>query len=128
RRVTWLVRLRHRRRSVSPWLLRFLFAARDATVRHCLSLHDALPISRAGRQAPPAAGRLHGGARPAVRLLHAGHADDRLRLPRQADRKSTRLNSSHEWISYAVFCSKKKTHSEPPPKSHTTNHEPDTTP
>src|SRR6266536_5995355 len=25
-----------------------------------------------------------------------------------ADRKSTRLNSSHEWISYAVFCSKKK--------------------
>src|SRR5438105_12159011 len=27
-----------------------------------------------------------------------------------ADRKSTRLNSSHEWISYAVFCLKKKTH------------------
>src|SRR5438105_8392499 len=30
----------------------------------------------------------------------------RPRLPR--DRKSTRLNSSHEWISYAVFCLKKK--------------------
>src|SRR5207247_4022262 len=29
-------------------------------------------------------------------------------LPR-IDRKSTRLNSSHEWISYAVFCLKKKT-------------------
>src|SRR5207247_8866566 len=27
----------------------------------------------------------------------------------QRDRKSTRLNSSHEWISYAVFCLKKKT-------------------
>src|SRR5207247_3591394 len=27
---------------------------------------------------------------------------------RQRDRKSTRLNSSHEWISYAVFCLKKK--------------------
>src|SRR5207247_11072809 len=27
---------------------------------------------------------------------------------READRKSTRLNSSHEWISYAVFCLKKK--------------------
>src|SRR5438105_10656460 len=27
---------------------------------------------------------------------------------RTADRKSTRLNSSHEWISYAVFCLKKK--------------------
>src|SRR5438105_12201087 len=26
----------------------------------------------------------------------------------QSDRKSTRLNSSHEWISYAVFCLKKK--------------------
>src|SRR5438105_10156489 len=26
----------------------------------------------------------------------------------QTDRKSTRLNSSHEWISYAVFCLKKK--------------------
>src|SRR6266536_5277784 len=31
----------------------------------------------------------------------------RRRMP--ADRKSTRLNSSHEWISYAVFCLKKKT-------------------
>src|SRR5207247_2840941 len=32
------------------------------------------------------------------------------RVPRQLrrDRKSTRLNSSHEWISYAVFCLKKK--------------------
>src|SRR5207247_11462180 len=29
------------------------------------------------------------------------------------DRKSTRLNSSHEWISYAVFCLKKKKRSEP---------------
>src|SRR5438105_15423761 len=30
------------------------------------------------------------------------------RLGRVQDRKSTRLNSSHEWISYAVFCLKKK--------------------
>src|SRR5438105_10431376 len=37
--------------------------------------------------------------------VHAGHEHpDRLRR----DRKSTRLNSSHEWISYAVFCLKKK--------------------
>src|SRR5207247_5276317 len=27
---------------------------------------------------------------------------------KEGDRKSTRLNSSHEWISYAVFCLKKK--------------------
>src|SRR5207247_9804961 len=32
----------------------------------------------------------------------------RMRIWRGGDRKSTRLNSSHEWISYAVFCLKKK--------------------
>src|SRR5438132_10139992 len=35
-------------------------------------------------------------------------ADLRSRLPQRADRKSTRLNSSHTVISYAVFCLKKK--------------------
>src|SRR5207247_6270146 len=35
-------------------------------------------------------------------LLHAP-------VQKPQDRKSTRLNSSHEWISYAVFCLKKKT-------------------
>src|SRR2546430_3930662 len=35
--------------------------------------------------------------------LHIGKADDQVR-----DRKSTRLNSSHSQISYAVFCLKKK--------------------
>src|SRR5438105_6955254 len=33
---------------------------------------------------------------------------DRHRASQRADRKSIRLNSSHEWISYAVFCLKKK--------------------
>src|SRR5687768_18336395 len=44
--------------------------------------------------------------------LGVGHAraEDALRLPlRIEDRKSTRLNSSHGYISYAVFCLKKKT-------------------
>src|SRR6266536_5007052 len=36
------------------------------------------------------------------------HLRDRLGRRRRRDRKSTRLNSSHEWISYAVFCLKKK--------------------
>src|SRR3712207_7835531 len=36
--------------------------------------------------------------------------DPGLRSPRPVDRKSTRLNSSHANISYAVFCLKKKTH------------------
>src|SRR5438105_5630640 len=37
---------------------------------------------------------------------HAAECDARARDAQ--DRKSTRLNSSHEWISYAVFCLKKK--------------------
>src|SRR3989449_3923307 len=39
-------------------------------------------------------------SRPALDLLATGRSD--------ADRKSTRLNSSHGYISYAVFCLKKK--------------------
>src|SRR5438105_1040325 len=38
----------------------------------------------------------------------ASAPDRRKRPPAFGDRKSTRLNSSHEWISYAVFCLKKK--------------------
>src|SRR5690625_1550542 len=38
------------------------------------------------------------------------------------DRKSTRLNSSHVAISYAVFCLKKKTTARPPPTTHCTLH------
>src|SRR5207247_11194153 len=37
---------------------------------------------------------------------HSTHSAETTEL--KADRKSTRLNSSHEWISYAVFCLKKK--------------------
>src|SRR5438105_9227260 len=37
---------------------------------------------------------------------HLAYLVDFLKVTR--DRKSTRLNSSHEWISYAVFCLKKK--------------------
>src|SRR6266536_4259557 len=43
------------------------------------------------------------GARRRPVFPHGGDARDR-----PGDRKSTRLNSSHEWISYAVFCLKKK--------------------
>src|SRR3989449_7848158 len=38
----------------------------------------------------------------------AGHGDARAAGRPDADRKSTRLNSSHGYISYAVFCLKKK--------------------
>src|SRR3712207_6848717 len=53
-----------------------------------------------------------GGVPRAVALTHpANWGDYKVDLMRQADRKSTRLNSSHANISYAVFCLKKKTKS-----------------
>src|SRR5947199_10274604 len=72
---------------------------------YTLSLHDALPISHAG-------GDLCRAQRPGGRhtaLARACLAKDE-RGDRRAlrDRKSTRLNSSHLGISYAVFCLKKK--------------------
>src|SRR3712207_7375239 len=73
---------------------------------YTLSLHDALPISAAGHP-----GR-HVRPRRAAVLGHVGqrldHHEVRGDLHRRGDRKSTRLNSSHANISYAVFCLKKK--------------------
>src|SRR3712207_6982968 len=77
----------------------FFFNDTATTEIYTLSLHDALPIS--GRRVVGRVAAL-GGARR-VRVHPSGdavHAD--------ADRKSTRLNSSHANISYAVFCLKKK--------------------
>src|SRR5438552_8197734 len=64
-----------------------------------LSLHDALPILDARREVD----QLH---RRPVSLRRVADGDDGGQ-PRR-DRKSTRLNSSHQIISYAVFCLKKK--------------------
>src|SRR5256885_15779110 len=72
----------------------FFFNDTATTEIYTLSLHDALPISR--RASAP-------GCRPGP--SGSGLAPPR-RRPR--DRKSTRLNSSHLVISYAVFCLKKK--------------------
>src|SRR2546428_9193886 len=80
----------------------FFFNDTATTEIYTLSLHDALPIS-AG---PDGALRhVDDRRRRAVRSV-----DARSRAPsrRPGDRKSTRLNSSHDQISYAVFCLKKK--------------------
>src|SRR5215475_15113218 len=69
----------------------FFFNDTATTEIYTLSLHDALPIC--GR---------HG----AQQLCPAAAARDH--REHLADRKSTRLNSSHVKISYAVFCLKKK--------------------
>src|SRR2546430_12553477 len=79
----------------------FFFNDTATTEIYTLSLHDALPICCvAGRSAAPRSSRSPADRSPA----------DLPRRPRfRADRKSTRLNSSHSQISYAVFCLKKKT-------------------
>src|SRR3989475_7715319 len=82
----------------------FFFNDTATTEIYTLSLHDALPILPTP------------GARPGVSLSLTGlsmHSAARLDTlgTEQAyvvDRKSTRLNSSHSQISYAVFCLKKK--------------------
>src|SRR2546422_4721311 len=72
----------------------FFFNDTATTEIYTLSLHDALPISMLmlGSSEKP--------LRPRLGELQ--------RRVNQQDRKSTRLNSSHGYISYAVFCLKKK--------------------
>src|SRR2546429_3572154 len=94
----------------------FFFNDTATTEIYTLSLHDALPISFSRplgsrlvpahrsscwqrRRRPPRRSR-------ALRRRPHPHSDGQ----RNVDRKSTRLNSSHGYISYAVFCLKKKTH------------------
>src|SRR5256884_2351703 len=43
-----------------------------------------------------------------IPLTHSGRGQEVAQTPVEPDRKSTRLNSSHGYISYAVFCLKKK--------------------
>src|SRR5258708_27183066 len=84
----------------------FFFNDTATTEIYPLSLHDALPIYH----------RV-GDGRPAIAVDENG-PDDRLYFGffvelaagerSKQDRKSTRLNSSHQIISYAVFCLKKK--------------------
>src|SRR5690349_22192672 len=97
------------------YLTLFFFNDTATTEIYTLSLHDALPISRAevGVRAlrrhherrghsnrPPAWPERSGYARTGNVADQHGQAG--------RDRKSTRLNSSHVEISYAVFCLKKK--------------------
>src|SRR5436305_7369454 len=84
--------------------LLFFFNAPATTEIYTLSLHDALPISRGSGLRARACG-----ARAPRCVAPAAARDLERALPRRrADRKSTRLNSSHVRISYAVFCLKKK--------------------
>src|SRR5205809_5003539 len=80
----------------------FFFTAAPTSEIYTLSLHDALPISHVFVQLFFFAGSVEILGIDALLGLGADH------FTRGLDRKSTRLNSSHGYISYAVFCLKKK--------------------
>src|SRR5207244_6994791 len=94
--------------SLPPVFRVFFFNAPPSPEFSTLSLHDALPIFGLGEiggqrvelRLPEPAVPLD----PARRVLHG----PRHQAAAAEDRKSTRLNSSHQIISYAVFCLKKK--------------------
>src|SRR2546430_6224796 len=105
----------------------FFFNDTATTEIYTLSLHDALPISGAPEDqgvrrevADPGGRRVAGdarvrqGRRPRAARQHQGRGGGASAQgpggAGQADRKSTRLNSSHSQISYAVFCLNKKKH------------------
>src|SRR3712207_7421802 len=99
----------------------FFFNDTATTEIYTLSLHDALPILAAGVPTTRIEAALPPGT-PVVRVmpntpalvdegmsvLSAGSNAGEQHLDEAEDRKSTRLNSSHANISYAVFCLKKK--------------------
>src|SRR5205807_10325376 len=107
---------------ITPISFLCLFTTPPPTELSTLSLHDALPIFERGPagQVPrvPSQHVRHRVAAEPGRAVRVEDRDDVLRvldhhpqplflLP-ERDRKSTRLNSSHLVISYAVFCLKKK--------------------
>src|SRR5947199_4489047 len=81
---------------VARLLFLFFFNDTATTEIYTLSLHDALPIS------PPSCCRWRSSR------SRADWAAGTSSTAASRDRKSTRLNSSHLGISYAVFCLKKK--------------------
>src|SRR5207244_6801695 len=98
-----------------------IVTATATTEIYTLSLHDALPIWGRATRVTSRSWRALGTARGpgvALRAFPRRGARAGLRRPlacrcagwrdRHEDRKSTRLNSSHQIISYAVFCLKKK--------------------
>src|SRR5436309_4860963 len=78
----------------------FFFNDTATTEIYTLSLHDALPIYSAAMSRSLRMREWRERCRP-------GHGSAAI-IRHETDRKSTRLNSSHVKISYAVFCLKKK--------------------
>src|SRR5690606_41727341 len=96
----------------------FLYNHQPATRTNTLSLHDALPIYAVKishhthrhpcKLLPNDLSLQNQNNSPLFSLLQSHVRHDEIRQSIGQDRKSTRLNSSHVKISYAVFCLKKK--------------------
>src|SRR2546430_3760532 len=92
----------------------FFFNDTATTEIYTLSLHDALPISMGGTMRWMHSDYLahadgYGGDLGLLARFYTGpYTYDVSAVVQNIDRKSTRLNSSHSQISYAVFCLKKK--------------------
>src|SRR5256885_11284902 len=96
----------------------FFFNDTATTEIYTLSLHDALPICQGGGSSQVGKDSLGAGVSPPGLFAACAHgivmrqcAGEKCQCPPilvGEDRKSTRLNSSHLVISYAVFCLKKK--------------------
>src|SRR5690606_39772326 len=101
--------------SVAFFLFFFSFTDLGATYIYTLSLHDALPICGLCEELCPSVFEM----KELAEVKPDADVDGNLEAVQRAvdecpveviDRKSTRLNSSHVKISYAVFCLKKKKH------------------
>src|SRR5947209_12911250 len=88
----------------SSCITRCFFNYTATTQTYTLSLHDAHPIFHAAHEIRRV--QLVERRRKKLGGFRGGHAPQREQAGK--DRKSTRLNSSHANISYAVFCLKKK--------------------
>src|SRR3712207_9285351 len=93
----------------------FFFNDTATTEIYTLSLHDALPICRSAAPRPRVGDACLEIWRRSCGAATVAPKESRRQTSREAaaggalvDRKSTRLNSSHANISYAVFCLKKK--------------------
>src|SRR2546428_13486662 len=101
--TTWVLDLAISKTQSSSICRIFFFNDTATTEIYTLSLHDALPISNnSERWSLPSL------VTPIQGLPLAWSFTASCRNSQLVDRKSTRLNSSHDQISYAVFCLKKK--------------------
>src|SRR2546429_6169105 len=91
--------------ALTPCFFFFFFNDTATTEIYTLSLHDALPISVPAARFTITAMT---STKPCARRARLRQFPMCWSFPLRIDRKSTRLNSSHGYISYAVFCLKKK--------------------